>query len=153
MGTGIKSETTEAQVVELGDGSLMLNCRDNRGGARTVGITRDLGQTWSLHATDRKALNEPVCMASLVRIEHPSHGNLLVFSNPNTTRGRYNMTIKVSRDEGATWPEELHTLYDARKGSGYSCLTEVGRDQVGVLYEGPTEIYFLRFPLAELLGE
>jgi sialidase-1 len=151
MGTGIKSDTTEAQIVELEDGSLMLNCRDNRGGARTVGVTRDLGKTWTLHPTDRKALNEPVCMASLIRVEHPKHGKLLVFSNPNTVRGRYNMTIKVSKDEGMTWPESSHTLYDARKGSGYSCLTQVGQDKIGVLYEGPTEIYFLRFPLNELV--
>ena len=151
MGTGIKSDTTESQIVELGDGSLMLNCRDNRGGARTIGITKDLGKTWTLHPTDRKALREPVCMASLIRVEHPEHGNLLVFSNPNTTRGRYNMTIKVSRDEGMTWPENSHTLYDARMGSGYSCLTHIGQDKIGVLYEGPTEIYFLRFSLNELV--
>lgn len=146
VGTGIKSNTTEAQVVELSDGSLMLNCRDNRGGARTVGVTLDMGKTWELHPTDRKGLNEPVCMASLLRMD-----DLLIFSNPNTRRGRYNMTIKVSEDEGMTWPEKNHTLYDARNGSGYSCLAPVGDDKVGVLYEGPTELYFLRFPLTDLV--
>lgn len=146
MGTGIKSNTTEAQVVELKDGSLMLNCRDNRGGARTVGITRDLGKTWELHPTDRKALKEPVCMASILRV-----GDRLMFSNPNTTRGRYNMTLKISEDDGMTWPEEFHTLYDSRGGSGYSCLAPIGDSHVGVLYEGPLEIYFLRFPTEELV--
>lgn len=146
VGTGIKSNTTEAQVVELKDGSLMLNCRDNRGGARTVGVTRDMGETWELHPTDRKALNEPVCMASLLRM-----GDRLIFSNPNTRRGRYNLTIKVSGDEGMTWPEDLQTLYDARHGSGYSCLSPIGDSHVGVLYEGPAEIYFLRLSLDELL--
>ncbi len=146
VGTGIKSNTTEAQVVELKDGSLMLNCRDNRGGARTVGVTKDLGKTWEMHPTDRKALNEPVCMASLLRM-----GERLIFSNPNTRRGRYNMTIKVSDDEGMTWPDEWHTLYDSRNGSGYSCLAPVGEDHVGVLYEGPTELYFLRFSIEELV--
>lgn len=145
MGTGIKSNTTEAQVVQLSDGSLMLNCRDNRGGARTVGVTKDLGQTWQLHPTDRKDLNEPVCMASILRM-----GDRLIFSNPNTRRGRYNMSIKVSVDEGMSWPEKMHTLYDSRSGSGYSCLAPVGKEHVGVLYEGPTEIYFLRFPIGEL---
>lgn len=146
MGTGIKSDTTEAQVVELEDGSLMLNCRDNRGGARTIGVSKDLGKTWELHPTDRKALNEPVCMASLLRM-----GDRLIFSNPNTRRGRYNMTIKVSTDGGMTWPEEMHSLYDSRNGSGYSCLAPVGKNHVGVLYEGPTEIYFLRFLVDDLL--
>lgn len=151
VGTGIKSNTTEAQLVELADGSIMLNCRDNRGGTRTIGVTRDLGQTWELHPTDRKALNEPVCMASLIRIEHRKHGNLLFFSNPDTTRGRSHMTIKVSKDEGMTWPEEMHTLYDRRTCAGYSCLTRVGPDHIGVLYEGPKQMYFQRFAIDELV--
>lgn len=146
VGTGIKSNTTEAQVVELKDGSLMLNCRDNRGGSRTIGVTKDLGKNWELHPTDRNALNEPVCMASLLRM-----GDRLIFSNPNTRRGRYNMSIKISEDEGMTWPLQNHTLYDSRNGSGYSCLAPVGEDHVGVLYEGPTELYYLKFSLKELV--
>ena len=63
------------------------------------------------------------------------------------------MTIKVSEDEGMTWPEQWHTLYDARNGSGYSCLAPVGKDHVGVLYEGPTELYFLRLSIEELLNK
>ncbi|MCP5538473.1 MAG: exo-alpha-sialidase [Akkermansiaceae bacterium] len=151
LGTGIKGNTTEAQVVELSDGSLMLNCRDNRGGYRTVGVTKDLGKTWTMHPTDRKALQDPVCMASLLRVDHQKHGTLFFFSNPNTQRGRHNMTIKVSRDEGMSWPEQYHTLYDSRSCSGYSCLTPVGKDHIGVYYEGPTEIYYLRFKIAGLL--
>ena len=96
-------------------------------------------------------------MASLLRIEHPRFGPLLSFSNPNTPlpgvpRGRYNMTIKVSTDEGMTWPEARHTLYDCRPCAGYSCLSPIGKDQVGVLYEGPSEIYFLKFRISELMG-
>lgn len=147
IGTGIKSNTTEAQVVELSDGSLMLNCRDNRGGARTVGVTRDLGKTWNLHPTDRQALPEPVCMASLLRI-----GGQLYFSNPASRSGRYDMTIQISEDEGMTWPEKWHTLYDSRLLNGYSCLAPIGEDHIGVLYEGRTELFFLRFSLAELRG-
>ena len=152
-GNGIKSNTTEAQVVELGDGSLMLNCRDNRGSYRTIGLTYDLGKTWELHPTDREALNEPICMASLYRFEREGEADLLLFSNPNTQSGRNHMSIKVSDDEGLTWPSKWHSLYDVRSCSGYSCLTRIGNDKVGVLYEGPHEIYFLRFTLEELLRE
>ena len=148
VGTGVKSNTTEAQVVELRDGSLMLNCRDNRGGSRTVGVTKDLGETWTMHPTDRKALNEPVCMASLIRM-----GDRLIFSNPNTRRGRHSLSIKISEDDGMTWPEKWHTVYDARLGNGYSCLAPIGDDHVGVLYEGETELFFLRLSLDELLEE
>jgi len=152
MGTGVKPKTTECQLVELADGSIMINCRDDRGGSRTVATTRDLGATWQPHPTDRKALPESVCMASLLALDVPAVGRRLFFSNPATTSGRHTMTIKVSADEGLTWPEERHTLYDRRKGLGYSCLAPVDDTHVGVLYEGLAELYFVRFPIAELVG-
>jgi sialidase-1 len=61
------------------------------------------------------------------------------------------MTLKVSNDEGMTWPKAWHTLYDARRGAGYSCLTRVDDDHVGVLYEGVRELYFMKFSIEELL--
>lgn len=152
VGSGVKSDTTEAQLVELGDGRLMINCRDDRGGARTVAVTRDLGASWELHPTDRKALPESVCMASLLRWEVPGMGPRLFFSNPATTSGRHSMTVKVSEDEGMSWPQRLHTLYDIRRGAGYSCLAPADDEHLGVLYEGPTELYFLRLPVRELLA-
>ena len=151
IGTGVKDKTTESQLVQLGDGSIMINCRDDRGGARTVAVTRDLGATWQPHPTDRKALPESICMASLLRLDLPGRGPLLVFSNPATTSGRHRMTIKISADEGLTWPERWHTLYDVRHGNGYSCLAEVDASRLGVLYEGLGELYFLRLPFTELL--
>lgn len=151
IGTGVKDKTTESQLVELADGSIMINCRDDRGGARTVATTRDLGRTWQFHPTDREALPESVCMASLLRLDLPE-GPRLLFSNPATTRGRHTMTVKVSADDGLTWPEHRHTVYDARNGLGYSCLAPADATHVGVLYEGLAELYFLRLPLADLLG-
>jgi arylsulfatase A-like enzyme len=150
IGTGVKIDTTEAQVVQLADESIMINCRDNRGGSRSIYTTKDLGQTWQEHPTTRKALIEPVCNAGLLRIEHPKHGPLLIFSNPNTTRGRHHFTIKVSKDEGMTWPAQWHTLYDERPGSGYSILTPIGTDKIGVLYEGSGDLYFLRFSIDDV---
>jgi sialidase-1 len=149
IGSGAKIDTTEAQVVELDDGSLMLNCRDNRGGSRTVMITRDLGKTWSPHPTDRGALPEPVCMASLLRWDHPRYGTLFAFSNPASTTARDQMTIKFSRDQAQTWPEQWHLRYDSRRGAGYSCLAPAGPDHLGVVYEGQCELYFMRIPLAD----
>jgi sialidase-1 len=148
IGAGVKPNTTESQLVELGDGSIMINCRDDRGGSRTIATTRNLGKTWQLHPTDRQALPESVCMASLIRHEIPGVGPLLFFSNPATTRGRHSMTLKVSADEGLSWPAERHLLYDVRAGYGYSCLAPVDATHVGVLYEGIAELYFLRLPIA-----
>lgn len=143
-GGGVKSDTTEAQVAELSDGSLMINCRDNRGGARTIAVSHDFGVTWSLHPTDRKALREPVCMASILRWD-----SRLWFSNPNNTKSREAMTVKWSDDDGVTWPEENALLYDARKCFGYSCLAPVDDGNLGVLYEGENALYFLKLSAKE----
>lgn len=143
-GTGVKSDTTEAQVAELADGSIMINCRDNRGGSRTVALTKDLGKTWTLHPTDRKALREPVCMASLLEWK-----GALWFSNPDATDGRRAMTVKRSTDQGMSWPDQDARLYDSRHGFGYSCLAPVDDSHLGVIYEGKSTMYFLRFPTTE----
>ena len=151
IGKGVKGDTTEAQLVELAEGEIMINCRDNRGGSRTVAVTRDLGETWTPHPTDRKALPESVCMASLLKWHVPGAGGHLFFSNPATTSGRHTMTVKVSADRGMTWPATGHTVYDKRRGAGYSCLAPADDSRLGILYEGPLELYFLRIPVAELL--
>lgn len=145
VGTGAKSNTTEAQVVELDDHSLMLNMRDNRGGSRSVSISKDMGNTWTEHSSSRSALIEPVCMASI--ITHPSK-DLLLFSNPAATDGRYNMTIKVSDDQGNSWPVDHQILLDMGNGWGYSCLTMVDEGLVGILYE--SSVANMTFQLVKL---
>lgn len=133
-----RTNTTEAQVVEIEPGVLMLNMRDNRGGSRAVAITRDMGKTWTEHPSSRKALQEPVCMASLIRVaaqDNVIEKDILLFSNPNTTKGRNHITIKASLDGGLTWPAEHQLMLDEAEGWGYSCLTMIDRETVGILYE------------------
>lgn len=151
IGTGAKPNTTEAQVVQLKDGSLMLNMRDNRGGARSVYITKDLGRTWSAHPTSRRALIEPVCMASIITHEYKGK-KLLVFSNPNSTEKRHRMTVKISLDQGMTWPEKYWLLLDPGEGRGYSCLTSIDENTIGILYEGSkADLVFQQIRLDKIL--
>ncbi len=134
-GTGVPHRTSECQVVELKDGSLMLNCRnEKRQGKRIVYITRDYGKTWQEHASNNKALQEPTCQASLIAVDSKKHGNLLLFSNPKSG-SRDHMTIRCSKDGGNTWNDGFE--YDSRACWGYSCLSMCGPDRVGVLYEAP----------------
>ena len=133
-----RTNTTEAQVVELEPGVLMLNMRDNRGGSRAVSTTRDMGETWKEHESSRTALQEPVCMASLICVKGEDNvlgKDILLFSNPNDTKNRHKMTIKASLDGGNTWLTENQLLIDAGLGWGYSCLTMLDKETVGILYE------------------
>ncbi len=133
-----RTNTTEAQVAEVEPGVLMLNMRDNRGGSRAVSVTKDLGETWTEHVSSRSALREPVCMASLIKVEAKDNvlgRDILLFSNPDTTKGRNHITIKASLDGGVTWLPQHQLLLDEAEGWGYSCLTLVDSETVGILYE------------------
>jgi len=157
-GTGAFHDTTEAQVVEIEPGVLMLNCRYDLEDNRVVMVTRDMGQTWTEHPTSRKTLIEPTsCMASLISInrEPGQNGNSwLLFSNPNSHKGRNHMTIKASSDNGMTWPTQHQLLIDEGNSAGYSCLTMIDEHTIGILYEGSqSQLTFQRIPLNDLKDE
>lgn len=133
-----RTNTTEAQVAEVEPGVLMLNMRDNRGGSRAVYTTTDFGQTWKEHESSRTALIEPVCMASLISVKAKDNvlgKDLLIFSNPNSTSARKDMTIKISMDGGKTWSANHQLLLDEDYNWGYSCLTMIDKETIGILYE------------------
>jgi len=162
IGTGAKPNTTESQVVELADGSLMLNMRDdlNRteksdNNGRAVAVTADLGKTWKTHKSSNSALQEPNCMASLISTKIEINGHMqqvLFFSNPNNKTDRNNMTIKSSLDGGLTWPKEFQVEICSEPGYGYSCMTLTDPKTIGIVYEGEKELYFQKIPVADLLG-
>lgn len=152
-----RTNTTEAQVAEVEPGVLMLNMRDNRGGSRAVATTKDLGKTWTEHPSSRSALPEPVCMASLIKVDADDNitgKKLLLFSNPNTTKGRNHITIKASLDGGMTWPAEHQVLLDEAEGWGYTCLSMIDKETVGIFYESSVaHMTFQAIKISDLIKE
>jgi sialidase-1 len=138
-------------VVERADGALLLNIRSYRGNnRRLVAVSKDGGETWSEPVED-DALIEPVCQASIVR--HGGAGGGLLFANPASTK-REKLTVRLSRDEGKTWPV-ARVLHEGP--AAYSCLAALPDGMVGCLYErGDKHAYetitFARFSLRWLLG-
>lgn len=135
-----ESNTTESQVVEIHPGVLMLNMRDNRGTGRAVAVTYDMGKTWQKHPSSGQLI-EPVCMASIIKVSAKDNilgKDILLFSNPADKKGRNHHTIKASLDYGNTWPESNSVLLDEEESWGYSCLTMIDNETVGILYEGST---------------
>lgn len=152
-GSGVPHSTSECQVVELADGAIMINCRnENRQGNRIVYTTRDLGKTWQPHPTNNCTLAEPTCQGSIVKVD-TAYGRLLLFSNPNSRSGRNNMSIRVSADDGMNWNSGY--VYDSRRCMGYSCIAMTDANHVGITYEtfhtngktGNRGIGFIRIPL------
>lgn len=134
----------EAQLVELSNGSVVANMRNNHylpGDVRGLSRSDDGGVNFGPVYTN-PSLIEPVCMASIISDNFNSSTRstasrppTLYFSNPNTTEGRTHLTVKRSFDEGATWPHVHQTLVYPGPGA-YSCLTTVPQaGRVGLLWE------------------
>ena len=132
----------ETSLVELLDGRVMLNIRsESKEHRRAISLSKDGATGWTTPVFQEELL-EPICMASLCRLNEPAADGKtrLVFANPhNLDRGdgkgtpgvgrdRKHVTIKLSHDDGATWP--ISRSLESGK-SGYSDLA-VGPD--GTIY-------------------
>jgi sialidase-1 len=110
--------TSESIATQLSDGRVMLIAR-NRAAAQRKAVTfsRDGATGWS-RPEFADALFEPVCMASLLSYSDPTAPGKtrLLFSGPapreranaKATPGerldRENLSVKLSNDDGRTWP-------------------------------------------------
>jgi sialidase-1 len=133
IGGSLSLRSTESTVVELPNGDLMLNARSNDAvGHRTVGISRDGGETFEPAWVDRNLPEPRGVQASLLR-----YGDKLLFSNPRDRNDRTSGTIQVSDDGGRTWPRRVRYTPQGQFSS-YSDMVRVKGD-VGVLVEwGPS---------------
>lgn len=107
----------ETVAVELADGRVMLNVRnESKTHRRLVTISGDGATGWSTPRFD-DALLEPICMGGIVRLslKGVSDRNRILFCNPDNlaradgkevagkNRDRKNLTVQLSYDEGQTW--------------------------------------------------
>ena len=109
---------SETVAEELADGRVMLNARsESKDHRRILVYSKDGATGWSAPRFHPQLL-EPICMASMVRFSTARGGcrNRLLFSNPDNlerrdgkaapgvNRDRRNLSVKLSYDEGETWP-------------------------------------------------
>ena len=132
---------SETLAVELSDGSVMLNIRnESEEHRRAVTVGPDGATGWSPIRFDN-ALVEPICMGSLLRV-----GGVLLFANPDSTEPRdatnplgnwkrQNLSIRLSDDDGMTWP---HKRVIEPGVSGYSDLAAGPDGSVYCVYEDGT---------------
>ncbi|GGW26576.1 sialidase family protein [Arenibacter certesii] len=137
----------ESKVIELADGTWMINARVNGAGMRYVHRSTDEGKTWT--TTEEPELIDPGCNASIIRytaIEDGYKKNRLLFSNAKMEKGRMNMTVRVSYDEGETWTQGK-TIYSG--GSAYSSMTVLKNGDIGLFFEqdGYTKNPYVSFSL------
>lgn len=97
---------SEGALAQLSTGEVMLNLRtETPSRRRTVLTSPDGAARWTAPRFD-PALPEPVCFASLLA---GPKGKQLLFLNPDNfeNRQRRNLAVRISRDDGRTWPEKI----------------------------------------------
>jgi sialidase-1 len=140
----------ENQVVELADGTLLLNARcASVHGCRIGATSKDGGKSWSA-LFDVPSLPDPCCQASILRYswaDQRGGKSRILFCNPAKQKNvRDTGTVRVSYDEAKTWAvaKVIHKDY-----FGYSCLTAMPDGRIGCLFEsaGCSKITFTQFSL------
>ena len=130
----------ESKIIELRNKNWMVNSRVNGLGHRYSHITNNKGKTWISKASED--LIDPGCNASLIRYNE----EILLFSNISNRKKRENLTIKLSYDEGISWPKHK-TIYSG--SAAYSSLSILKNGEIGVLFEMDNykKNVFVKFPI------
>lgn len=148
------NECQVAEIVEQDRPGLMINMRNHWGrggvaeksGSRLVARSYDGGETWSAEQMDM-TLPEPPCQASLYRYSFASDDgqSVLLFANPAGGE-RKKLTVRMSRDEGRTWPVSKLLVPGS---AAYSCLARLSDGRVGAIVEtnGYMQLSFAAFKL------
>lgn len=148
-------DPNETMLAELSSGHVLLVTRSPSQANRKIVLTSPDGAADWTKPKFHPQLWEPVCMASVAA--HPDKPGTLLYSNPHSLprdtagneipggRGkRENLSIKLSRDDGQTWP----TSKTLEAGpSAYSDLAVLPDGVVVCLYEGNKTITAARFNL------
>ncbi|WP_160326864.1 exo-alpha-sialidase, partial [Trueperella bernardiae] len=127
----------ENKIVELSDGRLMLNSRVSGGtasGYRIVATSDDGGVTWQDIHVDKNLVdatnNAQIIRAFPTAEKGTLRSKVLLFSN--TESGRTNGTVKMSYDDGTTWPISRQVR---QGGTGYTTMAVQPDGSIGLLME------------------
>ncbi len=118
----------ENKVVELADGTVQMNARARP--YRLIAESRDGGATYGTTRADR-ALIDPANNASVVRVRGATRRTLM-FSNTADSTSRKRLTLRLSCDDGVSWP---HARVLVEGAAAYSTLALLPNGDVGVLFE------------------
>ena len=134
--------SNESSATEISGGKLLMNIRNQRGDIRQriIGLSDDGGATWKETYFDAQ-LPDPICQGSILTIAQKKGLFTLAFSNAADTKNRDNLTIRISQDDGRTWPISISVDNGASAGeslkdfTAYSDLVLLDSKHLGIVYE------------------
>ena len=119
----------ESKIVELNDGSWMVNSRVNKLGYRYSHFSNDDGKTWI--SKKEESIIDPGCNGSLIRYSH-GEKNLLLLTNINNKKERKEIVLRYSIDEGKSWSNPK-IIYNGE--AAYSSMTVMENGNLGLFFE------------------
>ena len=125
----------ECQLVELADGRILMDIRQETGPHRWMAESSDGGKTWS---EPRPGLTVSPVACAIERYTLKAAGDdrdRILWTGPKGP-GRMNLVVRMSYDEGRTFPVE-RPIWDGH--AAYSDLTIFKDKTVGVLWERGVE--------------
>ena len=133
--------------MELNNGDLLMSIRNK--GLRRFNVSSDKGMTWKT-AYNQSDVPDPNCDGDIIRYTSTLDGynkNRLLHTIPFSA-DRFNVSVLMSTDEGATWPIRKTIFAGA---SAYSSITVLPDGTLGIYYENGEnsiyQMYFVRFSL------
>ena len=119
----------ESKIVELNDGSWMVNSRVNKLGYRYSHFSNDNGKTWI--SKKEESIIDPGCNGSLIRYSQ-GEKNLLLLTNINNKKERKEIVLRYSTDEGRSWSNPK-IIYNGE--AAYSSMTVMENGNLGLFFE------------------
>jgi sialidase-1 len=109
--------SNESTAAELSNNGLLMNARNQNGEikSRLIAISHNGGANWDTTYFDTQ-LPDPVCEGSILNIGVKDKKQVLAFVNAADTKNRNNLTLRISFDEGKTWPEEYRKVISNFRG-------------------------------------
>lgn len=134
--------SNESSAAEISGGKLLMNIRNQRGDVRQriIGLSEDGSASWKETYFDPQ-LPDPICQGSILTIAQKKQAFTLAFSNAADTKNRDNLTIRISQDDGRTWPISIPVDNGAFAGASpkdftaYSDLVLLDSKNIGIVYE------------------
>lgn len=134
--------SNEATAAFISKDGLYMNVRNQPGDIRSriVAYSSNGGETFDTAMYDTHLI-DPVCEGAVLNLGKRRNKTILAFVNASDSTDRNNLTLKISFDEGRSWPiQQLidgsqQTVKAKKDYTAYADLIKLSRKKVGVFYE------------------